>query len=238
MSLYPSSNYSYSTISHAKSLARIKQAGLSVSLRADQPIDHLLEIGDALLASPILVVALPTDHPEVTALVEAFTTRFGDHLLLGVSGIDTVAKGIEALAAGAQFLMTTRYRTELHQHAEQCGALYIPKAASMAALPALAATNVVAVTMEASALLMESNHFVVEIPQADFPAIIATDISDESMRDYARAGAIAADVSEVLFPTQSSSTQSPSTQAFPTQAWSMPNTIRLARQLRASWLAA
>lgn len=199
----------------AEIVQRIAQAGLIASLRPDQAVDRLLEIGDALLASPVLVVAVSMDHPEATALLAAYAERFGNHLLVGAGVIATVEQGISALAAGAQFLITTKYSTELHQHAARCGALYIPPAATSLALPALTLMDVQMVTLAAQMLLAEPH-----LSSQTQPHLIAQATTPETFAACAAAGAIAVDIGNLLFSTTT---------------WSMPAMIRTARQLRQLW---
>ncbi len=211
-------------------LARqIATAGLLAQLRADQPVDLLLEIGDALLAAPVLVVEVPSQHPEAVAVISAFLERHGDHLLVGMGNIQSVAQGSRALAAGAHFLTTTRYTTELHQLAERCGALYIPPATAAAALPALAQMNVTMAAMAGDLLLATaplSSPAPTSVPVSAWraqsrPAIVAYQTQPADFSACHRAGATAVAVGNLLFPTAD---------------WSMPTMIRRARQLRQLWL--
>ena len=195
---------------------QIAQSGLLARLRPDQPIDLLLEIGDALLASPVLVVELPMEHPDVAMAIEAFRERFGDHLLVGVGGVASVEQGALALSAGAQFLTTTRYTTELHHLADRCGALYIPPATAPAALPVLLQMNILAVTVPAQMLLSQSS--IVAPP----PAIIMENATPEMLSACARANGTAVAIGHLLFPTIQ---------------WSMAPMIRMARNLRQLWMA-
>jgi len=198
---------------------QIQQRGLMALLRSDQAIDQLLEVGDALLASPILVVAIPMHHPEATALLHAYRARFGEHLLIGAAAVATIANGAAALAAGAEFLLATRYNTELHQLATGCGALYIPPAPLPAALPALQAMAVLMATVNADALL-DDRAWLAD----DAVALLAMQgVTLEKLARYVRAGATAAVVDRALMPTN---------------VWSMPTMIRAARALRHSWLQA
>lgn len=189
------------------------------SLRADHPIDLLLAVGDALLASPILVIVIPWQHPEAVALLTAFHDRFGDHLMLGASGIATQQDGIAAVAAHARFLMTTHDGVALHQQAKDAGILYVPSITSVTALATLQQENVAMVTMTAQRLLSIPPQLLAAAPGM----LVRGEINPEQISLYAKAGAMAVDAGELLFPTV---------------AWSMPAMIRQARQLRQLWLEA
>lgn len=193
--------------------AQIMTNGLIAQLRADQPVALLLEMGDALLASPVLTVAISMRHPEADTILRAYAERYGNHLLVGAGNMTTVAEGITALSAGAQFLRTERYTTELHYHALRCGALYIPPAATSAALPALALMDVQMATLTAADYLAGP-------PTMKPPAILLSDVIPETLPRCAAAGASAVEIGHLLFPTVD---------------WSMPSMIRTARRLRQLW---
>jgi 2-dehydro-3-deoxyphosphogluconate aldolase/(4S)-4-hydroxy-2-oxoglutarate aldolase len=164
-----------------------------------------------------VVVEIPIHHPEATALLEAFRDRFGNHLLVGVGAITTIQEGTMALAAGADFLITTRYSSALHAVAERCGALYVPPATAPAALPAFHAMGVLMVTATTATLLAAARNLGQTVP-----GVLATDVRPETIAAARRASAAAVAVGDLLFPTA---------------AWSMPTLIRTARTLRHQWLA-
>lgn len=187
--------------------------GLVAQLRADQPLALLLEIGDALLASSVLTVAISMQHADAATALGDYAERYGGHLLVGAGAIRTIAEGITALTAGAQFLCTERYSTELHHHAQRCGALYIPLAAKPAALPALALMEVQMATLAATDALDT-------LPLTKRPALLVKGVTPEQLPHCAAAGANAVEIGHLLFPTAD---------------WSMPAMIRMARRLRQLW---
>jgi 2-keto-3-deoxy-6-phosphogluconate aldolase len=197
---------------------RLRSSGLVAQLRCDQPVDLLLSVGDALLAAPILAIAVPMDHPEATALLTALRARFGEHLLVGAAALSSEPQGMAALGAGAEFLVVNRYNTELQQWADRCGALYLPPAATAAARPALAAMGVPMVTMAATPFLATP----VAAATAPPAVLINEVITVETLSACAAAGAAAAVVADLLFPSAE---------------WSMPTMIRTARLLRRLWFA-
>jgi len=196
--------------------AHLSDIGLVARLRADQPIDRLLEVGDALLAVPLTAVEIPLDHPEPFGLLAAFRQRFGAHLLIGVGTVQQMAEGREALAAGADFLIAAHYRTELHHLAERCGALYLPPVTAHAAHRALDAMGVTMATVTAALLLASAPD---AVPTR--PALLATEVDEAALAPLFQAGAAAIAVGPLLFPTA---------------AWSMPAMIRTARALRQQWI--
>lgn len=80
---------------------------LIACLPNERPIDALLEVGDALLASPLPAVALRAGTGATEAALAEFRGRFGSHLLIGAWSVRTAAEARQALAAGAQFLLCT-----------------------------------------------------------------------------------------------------------------------------------
>lgn len=198
---------------------RIRFAGLMTMLPAEQPVDQLLEVGDALLASPILAVAIPMDHPEATALLEAYRKRYGDHLLIGAGAIPSLEAGCSALADGADFLLTARYETALHNAATRCGALYIPPATAPVAVTALATMGVQMVSIQSPVLGQG-----LPVSKNTTPALLAVaENSTEAVADCARVGAAAVLLAQLFVPANE---------------WQIPPLIRRMRLLRQVWFDA
>ncbi len=119
---------------------RIHQMGLIALLSADLPIDQLLEVEDALLAAPVLVVALPLGHLEASAALQALRQRFGRHLLIGGADVQTQTQATAAIAAGAEFLLLPHVNVSLINQCQMHGILALPTVTSRdAAVTALQA---------------------------------------------------------------------------------------------------
>jgi 2-keto-3-deoxy-6-phosphogluconate aldolase len=95
-----------------------------VRCRAD--LSTLIEIGDALLAAPLPVVAIaPGSRQPWDALAELHA-RLAPHLLLGAGLLDTPALVNDALAVNAQFILAPRHDNAIAAACAQAGAAYLP----------------------------------------------------------------------------------------------------------------
>jgi 2-dehydro-3-deoxyphosphogluconate aldolase/(4S)-4-hydroxy-2-oxoglutarate aldolase len=105
-----------------------------IRCRAD--LSTLIEIGDALLAAPLPVVAIaPGSRQPWDALAELHA-RLCPHLLLGAGLLTTSAQVDAALAAGAQFILTPRHDHAIAAACTQAGAAYLPGVQTPAQLEA------------------------------------------------------------------------------------------------------
>ena len=74
--------------------------GLVAIVRGNFPVQKLLEIGDALLASPVLVMEVTLNTTGALEGITIFRERFGDQMLIGAGTVRTVDQFDAALAAG------------------------------------------------------------------------------------------------------------------------------------------
>ena len=89
-----------------KSSEFVFEQGLVAIVRGNFPTAKLIQIGDALLASPVLVVEVTLNTPGALEGIKLLRERFGDKMLIGAGTVRTVAQFQEAVAAGAQFTVS------------------------------------------------------------------------------------------------------------------------------------
>jgi 2-dehydro-3-deoxyphosphogluconate aldolase/(4S)-4-hydroxy-2-oxoglutarate aldolase len=95
-----------------------------IRCRAD--ISTLIEIGDALLAAPLPVVAIAPGSRQPWDGLAELRARLGPHLLLG-AGLPAIPAQVDAaLAAGAQFVLTPRHNPIVAAACATVGAAYLP----------------------------------------------------------------------------------------------------------------
>jgi 2-keto-3-deoxy-6-phosphogluconate aldolase len=129
--------------STAFSLA-LQQAGLLAIVRCRASLDVLLEVGDALLAVPLPILAVSPGSREPWAAIAELRSRFGRHMLIGGGLLDNGAQLDAALAAGAQFILSSRPDPAAAEACAAAGAAYLPgvrSAAECAAAEAFASTG-------------------------------------------------------------------------------------------------
>ena len=113
-------------LSSSEVTALLAQAGVIASLEAEFSADEILEIGDALLASPVFAVAIVLMGPYSLQHIAALRSRGGEHLLVGASNISSEADANLAIAAGAEFLISPFLDRKAAARARALDVLYVP----------------------------------------------------------------------------------------------------------------
>lgn len=197
-------------------LAQLRRVALIARLRRDLHVQELIEIGDALLAAPVLVVEIAVDVAEGVATIGEFRRRYGEHLLVGAAAVTTVAQMQAARDAGAHFFALPALEAKLLRFAREEGLFCLPhiKAPVEARLAHLEGCPAVSIT--ASALFTyPAEQWPLAVP------LIASEVEDSATVTACHAaGAAGVRVESVLLPTT---------------AWSHAELITTARRLRRSW---
>lgn len=93
----------YSLMSAKSTLEHLKTTGIIATITSEIYNDNLLEVADALLASPILAVEIVRDSPVTAYAIQQFRERAGDNMLVGVYGAENPDQMAMFAEAGAQF---------------------------------------------------------------------------------------------------------------------------------------
>ena len=178
----------------------ILDAGIIAHIRDAFPLADLVEIGDALLAAPILATLIAYVDESSLAALSKLRERADGHMLVGASNILTKDDVDAACAAGAQFLLGPYFTTAAYARAREIGAAYAPAALSSAeAIEAAAVGARVLVLAPADVLGPEHlRHLRRLTPGAVWLA--AGDISPDMIPTYAKAGAAGVIVDRSLIP--------------------------------------
>lgn len=188
--------------------------GLMVHLRTDLPVQELLEIGDALLAAPILVAAISLRAPTALPTLTEFDRRYGSNLLIGASEVASLAAARDALWAGERFIITPGVDETLVTFAQRYGLLCLPHLTTLRDLHHFGQVNL---------------PFALSAPELT-PLLAATEINPRRMV------ALIADEQALIVAAQlGMSALACGELLFPTPAWSHAQLITQARRLRTSW---
>jgi 2-dehydro-3-deoxyphosphogluconate aldolase/(4S)-4-hydroxy-2-oxoglutarate aldolase len=114
------------TTNISSTVAQLKQNGIIPIVRGDFSAQKVLEIGDALLASPVLAMEVTMNTPGALDLIEMLRARFDDHMLIGAGTVRTVTQFNDAVAAGAQFTLAPGFRPAVVEAAQTKEILHIP----------------------------------------------------------------------------------------------------------------
>ena len=197
-------------------LAQLQRVALIARLRSDLPVQELIEIGDALLAAPVLVVEIAVDVTAGVAAISEFRQRYGEHLLVGAAAVTTLAQMQTARDAGAHFFAMPTLDAKLLRFAREAGLFCLPhiKAPVEARLAHLEGCP--AVSVAASDLFT--------YPAEQWPLalpLIASAVEDSATVTACHAaGAAGVRLETILWPTT---------------AWSHAEIITTARRLRRNW---
>ena len=85
-----------------KMARRVQADGIMAIVRGDFPMHKVLEIGDALLAAPVLVMEVTLNTPGALELIQMLRARFGENMNIGAGTVRTIEQFDAAAAAVAQ----------------------------------------------------------------------------------------------------------------------------------------
>lgn len=105
---------------------RVQDDGIVAIVRGDFPAQKVLEIGDALLAAPVLVMEVTLNTPGALELIQMLRARFGQNMNIGAGTVRTVEQFDAAAAAGAQFTVAPGLNPALVAQARKADILHIP----------------------------------------------------------------------------------------------------------------
>ena len=105
---------------------RVQDDGIVAIVRGDFPAQKILEIGDALLAAPVLVMEVTLNTPGALELIRMLRDRFGENMCIGAGTVRTVDQFDAATAAGAQFTVAPGLNPAVVTQARKADILHIP----------------------------------------------------------------------------------------------------------------
>lgn len=110
----------------ASSTEFVLDNGLVAIVRGNFPTAKLIEIGDALLASPVLVMEVTLNTTGALEAIALLRKRYGDKMLVGAGTVRTVEQFNESIAAGAQFTVSPNLDLATVKAALDADILHLP----------------------------------------------------------------------------------------------------------------
>lgn len=110
-----------------QTLKRIGDAGVIAAIRANSK-DQLVGIAEALLAGGVPGIEVTMSTPKAIAGIEMLADRFGDAAVVGVGTVIDAATARDAIAAGAQFVVSPVFDEEIVATVRRYGKIVIPGA--------------------------------------------------------------------------------------------------------------
>ena len=189
-------------------------------MRGDFSAQKVLEIGDALLASPVLAMEVTMNTPGALDLIEMLRARFGDHMLIGAGTVRTIAQFNDAVAAGAQFTLAPGFRPAVVEAAQTKEILHIPGVFTPSEIEEAWAMGCPLLKLFPADFGGPAYLKAVRAPLNDVALVPTGGVSADNAAAYAKAGAVALGVGSCLITG-------------PDQP--MSDLITRARALRAAW---
>lgn len=105
----------------------IRWFGVMAVLNTDLSVAEQVEVADALLAAPILSVAVALDGHAAQEAIAALHQRHQGNLLIGASHVRSLPDARGAVAGGAQFLLGETDDDAIRRYAADRHVLYVPR---------------------------------------------------------------------------------------------------------------
>jgi 2-keto-3-deoxy-6-phosphogluconate aldolase len=195
----------------------IGRVGLIIRLNSRFPVQEVIEIGDAMMAAPIPIMAISLTSLDAPTAIAELVHRFGQQMLVGADDVATSDQVEQAQTAGAQFVLSAGFFPEQVQAAYRRQLLPIPTVATVAEQQA-------ARRLGCRLLSLKPDRAGVLIPEIEEGGTIRWLVRDgvdlHNIGHYARGGAYAVCIGG---------------EPIPYIDWSAADLITRARQLRNSW---
>ena len=207
----------------ARSTEFVLENGLVAIVRGNFPTAKLLQIGDALLASPVLVMEVTLNTTGALEGIALLRERFGDNMLVGAGTVRTVQQFRDAVAAGAQFTVSPNLDLATVEAALAADILHLPGVFTPTEAQQAFVAGCKMVKLFPSEVVGPKYLKAIRAPLDDIKFIPTGGITPDNVGDYIRAGAAAVGLGSALITG-------------PDQP--MDDLITRARAIRAAWKAA
>jgi 2-dehydro-3-deoxyphosphogluconate aldolase/(4S)-4-hydroxy-2-oxoglutarate aldolase len=179
--------------------------GLVAIVRGNFPIQKVLQIGDALLASPVLVMEVTLNTTGALESIAQLRERFGDKMLVGAGTVRTVQQFRESVAAGAQFTVSPNLDMATVEAALAADILHLPGVFTPTEAQQAFVAGCKIVKLFPSEVVGPKYLKAIRAPLDDIKFIPTGGITPENVGDYIRAGAAAVGLGSALItgPDQS-----------------------------------
>jgi 2-dehydro-3-deoxyphosphogluconate aldolase/(4S)-4-hydroxy-2-oxoglutarate aldolase len=108
-------------------LKSIGETGVVAVIRASSP-DQLNDIADALLDGGVVAIEVTMTTPKAIQCIERLADRYGDRALVGVGTVIDAATARDAISAGAEFVVSPTFDSQIVETTLRYGKISIPGA--------------------------------------------------------------------------------------------------------------
>jgi Entner-Doudoroff aldolase len=170
----------------------IREHGLIAIMRGDFAVDDFLTIGQVLADNGIRVMEVTLNSANAPEAIGALRQRFGNDLLIGAGTIRRAAQVDEALAAGAQFIVSPNFDPASVARSQGADVLHLPGVATPTeAENAFAAGCTMLKLFPADVLGGPAYLKAIRAPLDDIGFVPTGGVEPNNAGEYRRAGAVA-----------------------------------------------
>jgi 2-dehydro-3-deoxyphosphogluconate aldolase/(4S)-4-hydroxy-2-oxoglutarate aldolase len=182
----------------ARSTEFVLDNGLVAIVRGNFPTQKLLQIGDALLVSPVLVMEVTLNTTGALEGITLLRERFGDKMLVGAGTVRTVQQFRDALAAGAQFTVSPNLDMATVEAALAADILHLPGVFTPTEAQQAFVAGCKVVKLFPSEVVGPKYLKAIRAPLDDIKFVPTGGITPENVGEYIRAGAAAVGLGSAL----------------------------------------
>jgi len=199
---------------------QIKLGGIIAIIRGDYPMDKLIEIGDALLAAPVLAMEITLNSSNALDAIAKLRERAGENMLVGAGTVRTVEQASAALEAGAQFTVAPGFNPAVVAHTQVKDILHLPGVFTPTEVETAFAAGCRILKLFPSGVIGPAYLKALRAPLDDVEFVPTGNISVDNIAQYVQAGAVAVGIGSSLISGPEAS---------------MAEIITKARALQAAW---
>lgn len=174
---------------------QIKQSGIIAIIRGSFALDDIQRIADALLAGGVRVMEVTLNSNDALAAITQLRQRGGSDLLVGAGTVRTAEQVIQAVKAGAQFMVSPNFDAAAVARSLAAKVLHLPGVATPTeAQNAFMAGCTMVKLFPVDVLGGPAYLKAIRAPLNDIEFVPTGGISVENIAEYRKAGAVAVGV--------------------------------------------
>ena len=177
---------------------RIKLGRILAIIRGDFPFSKMVEIGDALLAAPVLAMEVTLNSPNALESIQILRKRAGENMLVGAGTVRSLEQAKSALDAGAQFLVAPGFNPIVVDYAQNRDVLHLPGVFTPTEVETAVAAGCKMVKLFPSDTVGPSHLKALRAPLDNIDFVPTGGISIKNLAAYVKAGAAAVGVGSSL----------------------------------------
>ena len=177
---------------------RIKLGRILAIIRGDFPLSKMVEIGDALLAAPVLAMEVTLNSSNALESIQTLRQRAGENMLVGAGTVRTLEQAQAALDAGAQFLVAPGFNPIVVDYAQSRDILHLPGVFTPTEIETAVAAGCRMVKLFPADTVGPAYLKALRAPLDDIDFVPTGGISIKNLAAYVKAGAAAVGVGSSL----------------------------------------